>query len=111
MLTTYTIFRANGERETHSVELPQDPGLERLEAIVLPVLGANNWMERVGLTYDGQPVDMFVDEHGLLTDQPLNLAATMIYQAHIAGYAVPVVRSALPYIVGDAVLFHRRVWY
>jgi hypothetical protein len=112
MQTGYTTLRTSGERETHSVDLPQDPGLSQLEALVLPIIGKKNWMERVGLTHEGKPVDMFVDENGHLKDLPLNLTATLIYHAHIAGPNYPFTNpDALPYIAGDAVLFHRRVWF
>ncbi|MGL5156246.1 MAG: hypothetical protein ACRC9H_15195 [Aeromonas veronii] len=112
MQTEYTILRASGERVTHSVDLPQDPHLQQLEAIVLPVIGERNWMVRVGLTFEDHPVDMFVDEFGHAKELPLNLTATLIYHAHIAGPNYPFTNpEGLPYIVGDVVLFHRRVWF
>ena len=110
MKTGYTIYRTNGTKELSSLDWPEDPGYSAIKALVQPIVGDS--LEHVTVLHDGERKDMFVDELGHVRKggpKPLNEAATEIYHAVIVAYGWN--PETLPTIVGDAVLFHRRVWF
>lgn len=109
--TTYTILRADGSSEEHTVELPLAPSLDQLRAIILPVLGKGNWPQRVAVLHNARRTDMFVDEDGLLRGLPRNEAATAIYRANWLAMHPGTEPESLAYVVGDVVLFSRPVWF
>lgn len=111
MLTKYTVLRSDGAREEFSVELPKEPGYERLKEIVEPHLDGN-LMERVRvLRDDGEYTDMFVDDAGLLKGLPRNEEATRIYRNNWLVQHPGTDPETLSPIVGTAVLFDRPVWF
>lgn len=122
MKTRITIMRPDQPHEGQEYDLPREPGYEKLKAIIEPLLDGG-WMERVAVLADFaggthfQPTDMFVDENGHLKLPPLprNEAATIIYRrATMLGRTSapkPADPEQLPFIVGVAVLFDRRVWF
>lgn len=109
--TEYTIIRANGDEEVHSVQLPAEPDYFQLKAIIQPIIGERNNFERVNVLHNDQYTDMFVDEIGPLKGLPLNATATAIYRANWIKQHPKVDPDSLPPIVGTAVLFARRVWF
>lgn len=109
--TDYTIIRANGDEETHSVELPAEPDYFQLKAIIQPIIGERNDFERVNVLHEGEHTDMFVDENGQLKGLPLNVRATAIYRNNWLTQRPGTPAESLPTIVGTAVLFSRRVWF
>ena len=105
-------------------ELPREPGLDALRAIIDPLIaldGQHRYHEHVSVwaSYENDHVyramDMFVDEEGLKLSRPRNERATTIYRAATmmgrTGLPVPHNPESLSYIVGPAILFSRRVWY
>jgi hypothetical protein len=109
--TEYTIIRANGDEEVHTIELPEVPDYFQLKAIVQPIIGEHNDFERVAVLYQEQPTDMFVDELGVLKNLPRNERATAIYRNNWLKQKPGTHPETLPWIVGPAVLFSRRVWF
>lgn len=111
METTYTIILPDGQRTEHTIDLPKEPGYDRLAKIVYPVLGKGRDLERVNVFHDGKYTDMFVDDSGLLDELPRNEVATAIYRANVLKHEPGASAEGLPHIAGPAVLFSRRVWY
>lgn len=109
--TEYTIIRANGDEEVHTVELPATPDYFQLKAIVQPLIGERNDFEHVAVLHNDQVADMFVDENGKLKGLPRNERATAIYRANWLKKKPSTNPETLPWIVGPAVLFSRRVWF
>lgn len=109
--TDFTIIRANGDEETHSVELPARPDYFQLKAVIQPIMGERNDFERVAVLHNDQAIDMFVDENGQLKGLPRNERATAIYRANWLKQRPGTPAESLPCIVGTAVLFSRRVWF
>lgn len=118
--TRLRIMRPGQDDEIREIELARDPGYHALRAIIAPILekGALKHVS-VLADFDGgtkyKPLDMFVDDCGLLKNLPRNKVATVIYrranqmgQTHIPKVENP---DMLNYIVGTAVLFDRRVWF
>lgn len=108
--TEYTIIRANGDEEVHTIELPAEPDYFQLKAIIEPVIG-NNYFEHVAVLHKGERTDMFVDENGLLKGMPRNERATAIYRNNWLTQHPGTEPETLPWIVGPALLFSRRVWF
>lgn len=120
MQTKVLIMRPGQPHETREYDLPKAPGYEVLREIIAPIL-ERGALEHVSVwaDFDGgfkyKPLDMFVDDCGLLKSLPRNEAATAIYRrANLMG------RSSLPaaddpeslsFICGTAILFNRRVWF
>lgn len=121
MLTRLLIMRPDKAHETKKFDLPRDPGYIKLRDIIAPLLGPTSCLEHVGVLADFtgatkfKPLDMFVDDRGLLKGLPRNEAATLIYRrANLMGKThIPPVDDPekLNFIVGPAVLFNRRVWF
>lgn len=123
MLTKALVMRPDETHETKEFDLPRDPGYEKLRDIIAPLLGNRACLEHVSVLADPsfsgsmkfKPLDMFVDDCGLLKGLPRNEAATLIYRrANFMGKtAVPPVDDPekLNFIVGPAILFNRRVWF
>jgi hypothetical protein len=109
--TDYTIIRANGDEETHTVQLPAEPDYFQLKAIVQPIIGERNDFEHVAVLHNNQRTDMFVDEMGQLKGLPRNDRATAIYRHNWLTQHPGTDPNTLPWIVGTAVLFARRVWF
>ena len=110
MKTGYTIYRTNGTKEISSLDWPEDPGYSAIKALVGPIVGGD--LEHVTVLHGGERRDMFVNEIGHVRKGgplPLNEAATEIYCANSVSQGFSL--ETLPTIVGDAVLFHRRVWF
>jgi len=110
METKYTVILPNGEETEHCEDLPEFPGYERLALIVEPLLGPGVFMEHVTVLHNGIYTDMFVDEHGGQKRLLRNPKATVIYRHNWMSSHEGCDPEVLNYIVGPAVLFHRRVW-
>lgn len=118
--TKFLIMRSDLPHETQTIELPRDPGYIALRNIIAPLLNKGN-LEHVSVLADFhgetnyKPLDMFVDDSGLIKGLPRNEAATLIYRrANLMGRsAAPKVADPeqLSYICGTAILFSRRVWF
>lgn len=109
MKTRYTIYRTDGTEERGEVDWPRQPSLDQITAVVEAVTGEP--FEHVYVLVDGEIRDMFVDELGHMRKErkPRNAAATRFYRAAmVMRGAAP---KSLPHIVGDVVLFDRRVWF
>lgn len=109
--TEFTIIRANGDEETRSAELPADPDYFQLKALINPIIGERNDFERVAVLHKDKAVDMFVDENGQLKGLPRNERATAIYRNNYLKQNPGTNPETLPWIVGPAVVFSRRVWF
>ncbi len=109
MKTEYTIFRPDGSVEHASVDWPEEPGFERIAALVEPLLDGAD-LEHVTVLHDNKRADMFVDETGLLKNLPRNEQATAIYRAATIRREPKRHLETLPHIVGTAILFRRIVW-
>jgi len=110
METKYTVITPAGEAVDYVEELPEFPGSERISLIVEPILGPGTYMDHVTVLHDGKYTDMFVDEMGFSKGLPRNEKATTIYRNNWLSSHPTVDPEALNFIVGPAVLFHRRVW-
>lgn len=117
MKTTYSIYRPGiAEPERGEIEWPEDPGYQRIKALVEPLLGDKERLEHVTVLHNDGPADMFVSEmgHMVLTYRvplPINDAATAIYRAAWMRRHPGDDPHDLPTIAGVAVLFDRRVWF
>ncbi len=119
MKTKMLIMRPDQPHETVEIDLPEEPGYDKLSKIVEPLL--NGPLEQVSVWadfYGGtsyQPLDMFVHDCGLLEGLPRNEAATLIYRRanQMGKSSAPKVDDPekLSFIAGVAVLFDRRVWF
>ena len=110
MITRYTIFRADGTKEEREVDWPAEPDYESIARLVEPVVG--DTLEHVSVLFEDEATDMFIDEIGHMRiggPKPSNKAATEIFQAHPVSKGLR--PEELPIILGDVVVFHRRVWY
>ena len=59
----------------------------------------------------GEYTDMFVDELGHSEGLPFNEMATAIYRANALAHEQPTPKpEELPWIAGNAIVFHERVW-
>jgi hypothetical protein len=112
MKTTIKIFRPDGTVEERDVSdtMTAEPGYSALRDLITPLLDGRN-MEHVSVLHDGQRADMFVDEEGHLLGLPRNEAATTIYRNNWLTQHPDVDPETIPFIVGPAVLFSRRVWF
>jgi len=114
--TKLLIMRPDQPHETREVELPRDPGYDRLRALLDPLLDGGN-LEHVSVLADFagglnfKPADMFVDDDGHSKGLPRNETATVIYRRNWLLRHPDVDPESIPFIVGPAVLFHRRVWF
>ena len=108
MKTDLLILRADGTRETRSIEMAGDPGLAELRDVLEPILGGRH--EHVAVLHEGRRADMFVHEDGHGLRRPRNEAATATYRASWMGRHPATDPETLPWIAGDAVVFSRIVW-
>lgn len=109
MKTEYTIYRADGTEERSEVDWPLKPSLDQISSVVEAITGSP--FEHVYVMVDNAIRDMFVDELGRVRKppKPRNEAATRFYRsASIKQGAAP---ESLPHIVGDVILFDRRIWF
>jgi hypothetical protein len=121
MQTIYKIILPDGKPGGGgTVDWPEDPGYERIKALVQPLLGPLKPMpeplERVRVLWDTKVTDMFVSElgHVLLTHRnplPINPEATNIYRFSLLKGRPDADPDSLPTIAGIAVLFSRPVWF
>lgn len=109
MDTTFIIMRPGREAEVHIVDLPLEPGYDRLDALIRPLLDGHD-LEHVTVLYRDRRADMFVDEMGGCKALPVNDAATAIYRAASMRRDPDVNPDSLPAIFGTAILFERIVW-
>ena len=107
--TTFTALRVLGPRKVVTVDLPRDPGLDALRAVIRPLLDGKD-MEHVSVLYEGRAADMFVDETGACDGQVRNDQATKIYRAAYLRRNAEIDPESLPAIYGTAILVDRRVW-
>jgi hypothetical protein len=124
MKTRICIMRPGEPDEIQEHDLPREPGYEIIRDLIAPLLGGKGtYLERVAVLADfgggdnHQPLDMFVDENGMLHQPrpPRNETATTHYRRATmmgrSGARKPADPEQLPFIVGVAVLFDRRVWF
>ncbi len=111
MKTGALILRADGTRETRSIELADDPRYSEIRAALRPLLDIGDaYPEHVGVLHEGRPADMFVHEDGHGAGLPRNEAATAIYRACWLERQPKDDPEGLPWIAGPAVIFDRIVW-
>ena len=117
MLTSFLIIRPEPPLTVVDVDLPEDPGFQRLKAIIEPIIRADRahaHFEHVSVLHDGKPADMFVDDEGVLHDLPANMPATRVYHANSIARGEPHLNGVMPgapIIRGVAILSSRRVWF
>jgi len=117
MKTRIRIIRPGQDDLVQEHDLPREPGYEKLEALISPVLGEGHWLERVAVLADFedgdncQPTDMFVDENGHQLGLPFNQKATKIYRRYWLSRNPNTDPAELPFVVGPAILFDRSVWF
>jgi hypothetical protein len=112
MKTNYAIFRpGHASAEWHEIDWPEDPGYDRIKALISPLLDGAP-LEHVTVLYEDRRADMFVDEKGHVKAEPLqrNDRATEIYRANWLKHHPKDDPETLPWIAGVAVLFDRIVW-
>lgn len=108
--TGYTVFFTNGDTIDGEVSMSDQPDIEEIHRIVDIVVKGD--LEHVWvLSEDGARVSMFVDEVGHLKHLPRNDLATVEYRRNWLTQHPSVDPETLPWIAGDAILFHRRVWF
>lgn len=117
--TIETIFRVFHPGQKTYIEfrrsLLRKPGFPMLDRIIRPLLGfdvAN--MEHVSVLYEGEDLDMFVDELGATNNEGLcpkqiNDEATKIYHAY--GNSIGKDMTDAGSIHGVAVVVMRKVWH
>ena len=118
--THYRVYHAPGGVTAGIAQLPKHPSLRQLHAVIDPLLDHGE-LEHVTVLADftGKGVlrvlDMFVDEDGMKKGLQRNEAATEHYRrACLMGRTpvpVPSDPETLDYVVGNAVLFDRKVWF
>lgn len=116
METKIKIIRPEMAHETRDLDMPREPGYAALRQLLAPLLDKGP-LERVAVLadFDGgdnfEPTDMFVDENGHLKSLPRNEDATAIYRRAALLRHPEIDPESIPFIVGPAVLFSRRVWF
>jgi len=109
------ILRADGSMSFHMFEWPEEPGYDRIDALIKPILDEDrSGAEIEHVTYlgdDGERADMFVDEMGALAHLPRNELATHFYRRAALAADPRLDPEQLPAIYGTACLFSRRVWF
>ena len=119
--TAYTVLFADGSSYKANIDWPRQPGLDRIHALVEPLLG-NEPAEHVCILMppprDPSFVvgDMFVSEFGALRWKdrnrlPENAAASEHYHRATLTRAPNARPGDLPTIHGIAIVFHRKVWF
>lgn len=109
-MNTMTIMRPGVAPEVQDVDLPDNPGYHRLDALLRPLLDGHD-LEHVTVLHDGQRADMFVDELSAVKGLPRNEAATAIYRNNWLTQHPKEDPESLPPIFGAAILFSKRVWF
>lgn len=104
-----TILRPGKTPEEREVDLPPKPGYVALKALLTPLLDGGE-IEHVYVSWVGKTSDMFVDDMGHRKGLPRNNIATDIYR-YYALRRPGTNPDFLPFIVGPAILFNRRVWF
>lgn len=110
MKTTYTVIRPDGTQVDGEVDWPHEPGYDRIDALVRPLIDGAS-LEHVSVLYQNKPHDMFVDDEGLIKDLARNEVATAIYRRYWLSKNPGANPETLSHIAGTAIIFHRRVWY
>lgn len=96
--------------EEFEVQWPKDPGYDLIMTVVEQIFPRHT-SEHVSVLYNNQPCDMFVDETGHWKKLPRNNKATDIYRANWLKQHPTAHPETLSHIVGDVILFERRIWY
>jgi hypothetical protein len=114
MRTRIKIYRPDKPVELRKVELNAGR-LEDIKRVVEPITGGP--MEHVNVFWGFDSAspreryrDMFVNEHGKLQGLKRNVHATVIYRNNTMVHAPVHDPEELDDIVGNAVLFERKVW-
>jgi hypothetical protein len=113
--TCYKIVRPDGSHEAGDVTWPAQPSYDRLKFFVEPIVQGN--LEHVTVLDDFAGgtnyvrSDMFVNEDGHLLHLPRNVIATRIYRRNWLLRHPGTDPESIPFIVGPAILFDRRVWF
>jgi hypothetical protein len=118
MLTRYTVYRPGADPQHGEIDWPEDPGYDRIKALVVPLLdGADPEHlhvlapDRVGAAEltEADDWDMFVDENGIWKNLDENRAATKIYHGASRHRGETIIGNYT--ICGPAVLIRRTVWF
>jgi hypothetical protein len=109
METKFTVYFPDGTKAERMTDIPRDPGYGLLKTLLKEFIP--NHFEHVAVLHDDKRLDMFVDEDGLMKKMPRNEAATEIFRTNWLKKYPKTPPEELSFIVGTAVLFHRRVWY
>jgi hypothetical protein len=115
MNTAFTLYRADGTDTEGVVSMKQAPTLHEIDAVVRPLISTllttHDHSEHVTVFKDDERMDMFVDDAGQAKGLPRNEQATTLYRTNWMNAYPHTDPETLPFIYGDAVLFHRRVWF
>ncbi len=98
------------KRAEKVVEMPLQPNLTKLRAIVEPHLDGQR-LEHVAVLWNGKRCSMFVGETSTIDGRPRNEEATTVYRNNWMSSHPNDDPEDLPEICGPAVLFHRNVWF
>jgi hypothetical protein len=111
--THYSVLRTDGSEILGVVEWPEEPSYDQIAKLVVPRLDGHPLEHVTILSKKLDRVDMFVAEDGHIYCRELarNERATEEYRRNWLTRHPGCDPESLPYIIGPAVLFHRRVWY
>jgi len=109
MQTIITILRPDTQPETHILDLPSIPEWSTITTIIKPHIDGH--IERVRVWHGGIYTNMFVDEDFQQKKLPYNAEATKVYRANIVEHEPKTDPDSLGTILGNAVLFSRRVYF
>lgn len=111
METKYDVLIPGQPAETRTADLPAEPTWDQIKAVIQPIIGEKQNAEHVTILLDGKRSDMFVDEDGHAFRLPHNPAATEHYRRNWLTQHPEQDPETLPFIVGPAIVFHRRIWF
>lgn len=110
MKTVYRIYTpGQAEPLIQEVDWPREPGLNLIKGLIEPIVGGH--LEHVNVLFNDRESDMFVHEEGRIFGLPRNDTATDIYLAAWKKKYPGLEPDKNSYIVGNTVIFDRRVWY
>jgi hypothetical protein len=106
--TEYYVILTTGNQLKEFVDWPTVPTRKMIKDLVEPLIQGR--LERIAVWHHGGMRDMFIDADCVVRAKPRNEVATEIYRCyHLTRYPKTKAES-LAYVMGDAVLFGRRVW-
>lgn len=110
METKYTVMHPDGRTDVGVIDWPENPGYDRLASLMSKLLEPGAFLDHVTVLHEGHFTDMFVDDNGHGRGWARNEKATAIYRHNWLSSHPTVDPENLHFVVGIAVLFHRKVW-